>query len=403
MAHLFHALQRIPDELADEIGAGEALVVGPCGVKSRAVWPVGLGRDGGGAFLGRGWPEFAAAHGVGAGWRLALRHRGRGVLTVKAFDDSCCIRGLGVQQSAAAVQPSKRSEDTDRKLQFVCMLSPDSMEKMFVQYYISKGELNNPMAVVFGPLGKVNSIKLEMDESDVFFAGGWAQFLAFHCITASNTLVLRYEDNMVFTVKVFEPDGCQRKPKHKDNIMEQNEQEINLEERQEALSVPIWKCKSENDLPCSEVHKPKGFMPSLNEASLLGNSFYEIGQPSWIKKQINTNTLENDLALPIAFCDAIGLHKPSTITLKTTMTGSWQTLPLTFCNAIGLWEACTITLKTSLSSTRSWQVHVLPYKHATNLGTGWKRFCWDNEIKEGDTCTFNIVETTLWHVVIVHR
>ncbi|KAG2481230.1 hypothetical protein PVAP13_J683536 [Panicum virgatum] len=93
---------RIPDELAKEIGAGEALVVGPCGVKARDVWPVGLGRDGGGAFLGRGWPEFAAAHGVGADWHLALRHRGRGVLTVKAFDDSCCIRGLGVQQPAAA-------------------------------------------------------------------------------------------------------------------------------------------------------------------------------------------------------------------------------------------------------------------------------------------------------------
>ncbi|RLM74320.1 putative B3 domain-containing protein [Panicum miliaceum] len=93
---------RIPDELAEEIGAGEALVVGPCGVKSRAVWPVGLGRDGGGAFLGRGWPELAAAHGVGAGWRLAPRHRGRGVLTIKAFDESCCIRDLGAKQPAAA-------------------------------------------------------------------------------------------------------------------------------------------------------------------------------------------------------------------------------------------------------------------------------------------------------------
>ncbi|KAG2570152.1 putative B3 domain-containing protein Os04g0347400 isoform X3 [Panicum virgatum] len=367
------------------------------------------------------------------------------------------------------------------------------------------------MAVVLGPIGKVNSFKIEMDQSDVFFAGGWPQFLAFHGITESNALMLRYEGNMVFTVKVFEPDGCQRKSKHKDNIMQQN-----LEMQQEALSVPIWKCKKENDLPCSEVHKLKGFLPSLNEASLQRNSFYEIGQPSWIKKQINTETLENHLALPIAFCDAIGLHKPSMITFKTTMTGSWRvrgipcnkqsyllvhgwrrfseennvkegdictfnvmkttmwhvvitrsditklpetpfasstkcksiddrpisqgqemskgskassqkripyeigppawikkkilnmnnryfTLPPTFCNAIGLSEACTITLKTSLSSTRSWQDHVLPYKHASNLGSGWKRFCWDNDIKEGDTCTFNIVETTLWHVVIVHR
>ncbi|XP_025825229.1 putative B3 domain-containing protein Os04g0347400 [Panicum hallii] len=247
---------RIPDELAEDIGAGKALVVGPCGVKSRAVWPVGLGRDGGGAFLGRGWPEFAAAHGVGAGWHLALRHRGRGVLTVKAFDNSCCIRDLGAKQPAAT----------------------DSMEKIlipakFVQYYITKRELNNHMAVVFSPLGKVNSIKLEMDQSDVFFAGGWPQFLAFHGITESNALLLRYESNMVFTVKVFEPYGCQRKPKHKDNIMQQISTSPDLEKRQKALSVPIWKRKSENDFPCSKVHKPKGFMPSLNEASLQRNSF----------------------------------------------------------------------------------------------------------------------------------
>jgi len=96
----------------------------------------------------------------------------------------------------------------------------------FVQYYITKGELKNPMAVVLGPIGKANSIKIKMDQSDVFFAGGWPQFLAFHGITESNALMLRYEGNMVFTVKVFEPDGCQRKSKHKDNIMQQSEQEI---------------------------------------------------------------------------------------------------------------------------------------------------------------------------------
>nr|CAB3484187.1 unnamed protein product [Digitaria exilis] len=441
---------RIPDELADEIGAAEALVVSPGGGKGRVIWPVGLGRDGGGAFLGRGWPQFAAAHGVGDGWHLALRHRGRGLLTVKAFDDSCCIRYFGAQPPpAAAVQESGRSKDTDSKPQFVCMLSPDSMEKMlipakFVQRYISKGDLNNHTAVVFGPLGKVNSVKLEMDQSDVYFA-----------------------------VKVFESDGCRRKPKHKDNVTQGSEQEINLEKQQEALSVPIWKRKDQTDLTCKE-HKPKGFMPSLNEASLENNSFYEIGQPSWIKKQIDTDTLENHLALPKAFCDAIGLHKSSMITFRTTMTGSWQlhgvprgndsyllvhgwrkfceennvkegdictfnvikttmwhvvitryipklrgtdfdsgteckssddgsTVPAPLCDAIGLWKASTITLKTSLNSTRSWQVHGRRYKNACYLGSGWTRFCQDNNIREGDICTFKIVETTLWHVVVAHR
>ncbi|CAN6275492.1 unnamed protein product [Urochloa humidicola] len=521
---------RIPDELAEEIGAGEALIVGQGGGKGRAVWPVELGRDGGGAFLGRGWPEFAAAHGVAAAgwhWHLVLRHRGRGLLTIKAFDSSCCIKDLGAQQPAAAVQAGMRSKENDCKPQFICMLSPASMEKMlipakFVQYFIAKGELNNRMAVVFGPLGKVNSIKLEMDQSDVFFAGGWPQFLAFHDITESNALLLRYEGNMVFTVKVFEPDGCQRKPNHKDNIVQQISSSPDLEKQQEALSVPIWKHKSQINLACSNIHKPKGSMPSLNEASLQRNSIYQIGQPSWIKKEINTDTLENHLALPIAFSDAIGLRKPSMITLKTTMTGSWQvrgvpcdnhsylvvhgwrrfceennvkegdictfnvirttmwhvvitrsdmpklpgtafassmkcksssdrsssegqeiskgsitsnkassrkkcvyeigppawitkrilntnnryfTLPAGFCGPIGLREACTITLKasTSLSRPRSWQVHVHPYKNASYLRSGWNKFCRDNKIKEGDICTFNIVETTLWHVVVAHR
>ncbi|KAF8737903.1 hypothetical protein HU200_014011 [Digitaria exilis] len=49
--------QRIPDELAEDIGVAEALVVGR--VK---VWPVEVEREGGGGvFLGRGWPEFADA------------------------------------------------------------------------------------------------------------------------------------------------------------------------------------------------------------------------------------------------------------------------------------------------------------------------------------------------------
>ncbi|CAM0146402.1 unnamed protein product [Urochloa decumbens] len=525
---------RIPDELADEIGAGEALIVSPVGGKGRAVWRVELGRGGGGPFLGRGWPEFAAAHGVAAAgwhWHLVLRHRGRGLLTIKAFDSSFCIKDLGAQQPAAAVQASVRSKENDCKPQFICMLSPASMEKMlipakFVQYFIAREELNSRMAVVFGPLGKVNSIKLEMDQLDVFFAGGWPQFLAFHDITESNALLLRYEGNMVFTVKVFEPNGCQRKPTHKDNIMQQSEQKIistspDLEKQQEALSVPIWKHKRQINLACSDVHKQKGSMPSLNEAELQRNSFYEIGQPSWIKKQINTDTLENHLALPIAFSDAIGLRKPSMITFKTTMTGSWQvrgvpcdnhsylvvhgwrrfceennvkegdictfnvikttmwhvvitrsdmpklpgtafasspeytssddrssseeqemskgsitssskassrkktvyeigppawitkkilnsnnryfTLPTTFCGAIGLREACTITLKTSLSRTRSWQVHVHPYQNASFFRSGWNKFCRDNKIKEGDICTFNVVETMLWHVVVAHR
>ena len=65
-------MQRIPDP--DELLGGSrptALLVGLSGGK---VWRAEVSRDGYGAFLGRGWPEFAAAHGLaaparGGSWR----------------------------------------------------------------------------------------------------------------------------------------------------------------------------------------------------------------------------------------------------------------------------------------------------------------------------------------------
>ncbi|RCV28535.1 hypothetical protein SETIT_5G412200v2 [Setaria italica] len=70
--------------------------------------------------------------------------------------------------------------------------------------------LDNRTAIVFGPSGKGYSIKLEMGWTGVFFAVGWSQFLKFHDITEANALLLRYEGNMVFTLKAYGPNGYQR-------------------------------------------------------------------------------------------------------------------------------------------------------------------------------------------------
>lgn len=60
-----------------------------------------------------------------------------------------------------------------------------------------------------------------------------------------------------------------------------------------------------------------------------------------------------------------------------------------------------ITLKTSMISTESWQVCGLPRKNKSYmLMQGWTTFCKENNLMEGDICTFNIIETTLWHVII---
>ncbi|KAL6660400.1 hypothetical protein ACP70R_001946 [Stipagrostis hirtigluma subsp. patula] len=365
---------RISDELAacfdaaagggDRAEAPTALLVSPLG----KVWRVEVGRDGEGSFLGRGWAEFLAAHGVGVGWFVVLRHEGAGAITVKAFDTSFCIKEFG---SPIPVMASRSSKYVSRKPQFIRIILQDSMEKMiipdkFVKRYVTEEYLNSRMSVIFSPSGKFWQIELENDKSGVFLGGGWSQFLAFHGISEGDILLLRYEGNMVFKFKVFGLNGCQKDFKNQNSGIAQS-----IEKQQE--SPPIGKRKSNNEAPSWEGKKrQKSSMTCLNKASPRKGHNYQIEPLSWIKKEISTSVLDRFLYLPVKFCHSIGFRKATTITLKTAM-----------------------------DSTRSWQVRGLAYnKGCYLLGESWKSFCQENRLKEGDLCTFNVTKTTLWHVVI---
>uniref|UniRef100_A0A0A9DVP2 TF-B3 domain-containing protein n=1 Tax=Arundo donax TaxID=35708 RepID=A0A0A9DVP2_ARUDO len=137
------------------------------------------------------------------------------------------------------------SKDESRRPQFISVLPPCSMEKMliptmFVQHYIPKGHLGNRTAIVIGPLGKVCPIELEMNRLDLFFTGVWSQFLASHDITEADALLIRYEGNMVFTVKVFGPNGCKRESKHEEIKFRRTLPGI--EKQHKTSSASVWKC-----------------------------------------------------------------------------------------------------------------------------------------------------------------
>lgn len=150
---------------------------------------------------------------------------------------------------------------------------------------------------------------------------------------------------------------------------------MRCKEKQETPSAASSNSKTDNYISSEEQKGPNGPMTSSNKASSKTICAFEIGPPAWVKKEINTSTMKHVFSLPLAFCEAIGLREP-----------------------------CTITLKTSMSSGTSWQTRVVPYKYCNHLGgSGWKKFCQENRIKEGDVCTFNVVETKLWHVVIARQ
>ncbi|KAK3143084.1 hypothetical protein QOZ80_4BG0358050 [Eleusine coracana subsp. coracana] len=359
----------ISDELAGCLEAQEALVVSPFG----KVWRVEVGRDAKGAFLGRGWAEFLAAHGIGVGWFVVLRHEGGGSLTVKAFDRSFCIHDFG---APAAVMASRGSKEVSCKPQFIRIIHQDSMEKMiippkFLKHCISEEYLNTSLAVLISPLGKFWRIEVEKDHSGTFFAGGWPQFLASHGISEGDVLLLRYEGNMVFQLKVFGLNGGQKNTKNRNTGIPQMTDTV----KQSESPSSIRKRKGDDERSSREENsRLTSCTESLNKTSAQKQPDYQIGPPSWIKKEMTTHMLEQILSLSVKFCDSIGFRK-----------------------------SCTITLKTAMNSTKSWKVRGLAYtKTCYLLGQSWKNFCKDNKLKKGDICTFNVIEPTLWHVVIMH-
>jgi hypothetical protein len=73
-----------------------------------------------------------------------------------------------------------------------------------------------------------------------------------------------------------------------------------IEKQRESLSASAKKRKSKNERSSGErLKRPKGSMTSLDKASLRRKSVYEIGPQSWIKKEINKNTLEKHLVSTI--------------------------------------------------------------------------------------------------------
>lgn len=97
----------------------------------------------------------------------------------------------------------------------------------FLKHYVTEDYLDRRMAIVLSPLGKFWRIDLQSDQSGVFFAGSWSQFLGFHGISVGEILLLRYEGNMAFKIKVFGLNGCLKDFKQNQNAVTEQSERMN--------------------------------------------------------------------------------------------------------------------------------------------------------------------------------
>ncbi|GJN38879.1 hypothetical protein PR202_gb27958 [Eleusine coracana subsp. coracana] len=208
---------RVPAELAARFGGEEGggtltvLLLGPLGGK---VWHAELSRREGGDReawqLGDGWPEFVAAHGVGAGWSVVFRLERRGVATVKVFDPAGCLVRFCTPLPGVVVKERPR---------FIRLLDPEDLEMMkmpdkFVQAHLIESE-SSPIsqhAIMFSRLGKFWRVELERGKPGVLRGDGWARFLMAHNVSEGNVLVFRSSNIADDVVGPSVPQGGAKQP-----------------------------------------------------------------------------------------------------------------------------------------------------------------------------------------------
>uniref|UniRef100_A0A0D9WSC2 TF-B3 domain-containing protein n=1 Tax=Leersia perrieri TaxID=77586 RepID=A0A0D9WSC2_9ORYZ len=373
----------VPGEFAAALAGDEVLVVGPLG----KVWRVEMCReaaDGDGEeeacwwLGGGGWAEMAAAYGLGEGWSVVLRLERRGVASLRAFDPDCCLA------SFCTPHPGIKSKDRPR---FIKLLQQEDLEKMkipgkFVHKHLTEAFTNSQQnAIIVCPLGKFWRVELEREQPDVLLQDGWPAFLVAHDLSEGNILLFRYEGNMVFMVQVFLENGCPKEyktttlyltdgSKGPSNALQQSVTKV-------AVSPAKKKRRQRNEGICLEGSNRK------SRASPISVKKVKVEPQKKYASIVSQNSFTKEMtAYSIRSLLALGGM---------------------FCSQIGLLEACSITLKISMQKKGSWRV---AFKTANTYGyingPGWRKFCLENEVKEGDRCTFNAIKRTLWHVSIVH-
>ena len=82
---------------------------------------------------------------------------------------------------------------------------------MFVKKF---GNELSTVATITVPNGRVWKVELTKDGTNIWFHGGWHEFVEYHSISTGYFLLVRYEKNSNFHVFIFDMSACEIRYPH---------------------------------------------------------------------------------------------------------------------------------------------------------------------------------------------
>uniref|UniRef100_A0A7N2MJ94 TF-B3 domain-containing protein n=2 Tax=Quercus lobata TaxID=97700 RepID=A0A7N2MJ94_QUELO len=225
------------------------------------------------------------------------------------------------------------------------------------------GDKLSGVATLAVPNGCTWQVRLEKANNNIWFHGGWRDFVEYHSINYGYFLVFKYKGNSKFNVLVF--DMTTSEIKYPSNGDKKRQGSLNENE----MSTPQELCVKEEvgtelivieNLPMSSTRG--SVLSGGGERALQAARMFKPQNPSFIRVIPAYSLKRNFVYVCPAFAKKYACGKKNVMLQASS----------------GKWWPCQFSFKNGTTSPRT-------------IGKGWKPFARDNGIKEGDVCVFELI------------
>ncbi|AET05311.1 transcriptional factor B3 family protein [Medicago truncatula] len=280
---------------------------------------------------------------------------------------------------------------TSTNIQDGTLKIPDAFTKKY------SGDLSNPMFLKT-PDDKKWEVHLTKKDGDIWIHKGWNEFATHYSIDHGHMLMFQYEKTSHFKIYIFNKSTLEIEY-HVDgnNQHEQNNLVENLDEK-----------------PTCKKTRPKSQISSLqpHKKSRIGAS-KDVGTSSKLKKNpklvqvkeesedttecLNVNDQEpknstSKIAEALNKAKNYKTNNPFfTVVMTYSYANKYMYIPVDFEQKYMKEKQSVIVLQV-LDNGRTWNV-----KHwGRHVSTGWKKFAFDNNLKVGDVCLFEMIKSNAY-------
>ncbi|KAJ0965016.1 hypothetical protein J5N97_026154 [Dioscorea zingiberensis] len=230
----------------------------------------------------------------------------------------------------------------------------------FVEHIIDD---NHGKATIFSG-GKFWNTKVQKSDEGLYFGDGWLELVEAHGLSEGFFLIFRYEGNMVFTLKVFDPNGCRiydfpitgKCLKNTGKCLKKRKANIEVHDLEE-VSVDLHRAPLTHSREKTLIVPPKHSTAGMK---LEKENTHAENQIQCQKKIFQSNLVYSIIGIPLSFCTSIGLVSSQGVILRDPQ-------------------------------RRLWPVKFSYSPQTPKFMKGWGEFSLNNNLEIGDSCTFTYV------------